>query len=218
MLAKMMSRQSRHQLVPTGFTLIELMVTIAIMAVIIALVAPSFRRMIEMQRLRSITAQLVTDLQFARSEAVQRNALMRLDFEQNGPFGAATLTCYTIYTAPSGAVRCDCRLGVGAACLAVAGSTEIRTVQVPSDSLGVQVSIDTRPLFGNQFDWAFAFDNVTGGLFVIPTDDSNAPFEGIRIDSFLDNQRALAVKISRAGRPSVCAPAGSTMTEIACPP
>ncbi|HRC39206.1 MAG TPA: prepilin-type N-terminal cleavage/methylation domain-containing protein, partial [Rubrivivax sp.] len=46
-----------------AFTLVELMIAIAVVAVVLVLAAPSFRELIEMQRLRSVNAQLVTDLQ-----------------------------------------------------------------------------------------------------------------------------------------------------------
>jgi len=92
------------------------------------------------------------------------------------------------------------------------GNTEVRTVQVPR-SLSVQVSIPA-----TEFDTAFAFDNVTGGLFVIPTDEAPLPFNDIRLESFIDNARKQVVRINRSGRPLICTPAGSTMTEPACAP
>lgn len=205
----MIHRPLFHRRIGAGFTLIELMVVIAVMALIITLAAPSFQRLIQMQRLRSITAKLVTDLQFARAEAVQRNTLVRLSFllAPNALVPGAS-SCYTIYTAPVRDPRCDCTLGPGAAC--PAGYTELRTVQIPGN-LAVQIGIPT-----TEFDTAFAFDNVTGGLWIIPTDDPPSPFDGIRINSAIDVPRALAIKINRSGRPTVCSPALSTMTEPAC--
>lgn len=188
-----------------GFTLVELLIAVAVIAIILVAAAPSFRDMVQMQRLRSITAQLVTDLQFARNEAVSRGTLLRLSFESD-----ANMTCYSLYTSEVRNNRCDCRLGPAAACNGT--NVEVRTVQLPR-SLGVQVVIPPR-----EFDTAFAFDNVTGGLFVIPTDIAARPFNGIRIESFLDDARKLVVRINRAGRPLVCSPAGSSMTEPACLP
>jgi type IV fimbrial biogenesis protein FimT len=101
-------------------------------------------------------------------------------------------------------------LGPGAACSG--GNIEVRTVQIP-DSLGVRVEIP----IASEYDTAFAFDNITGGLYVIPTDDVPMAFDGIKIESYLDTGRKLAVKINRAGRPSVCAPESSTMSEQPCP-
>lgn len=188
-----------------GFTLIELMIAVAVVAIIIVIAAPSFRDMVLMQRLRSITAQLVTDLQFARNEAVARGTLLRLSFQSDG-----NQSCYTLYTSSTIDNRCNCMLGPGAAC--ANGNIEVRTVQIPR-SLSVQVAIPQ-----SEFDTAFAFDNVTGGLFVIPTDDAAQPFDGIKIESFLDESRKLVVRVNRAGRSLVCTPAGSRMTEPACTP
>ncbi|MDO8906340.1 GspH/FimT family protein [Hydrogenophaga sp.] len=55
-----------------GFTLIELMVTVAMAAILAALATPSFRELIEAQRLRDTAFGLVSDLTLARSEAIKR--------------------------------------------------------------------------------------------------------------------------------------------------
>lgn len=53
-----------------GFTLVELMVTIAVMGIITAIAAPSFVRIIAIQRLNSNTQELVSTLTRARSQAI----------------------------------------------------------------------------------------------------------------------------------------------------
>jgi prepilin-type N-terminal cleavage/methylation domain-containing protein len=189
-----------------GFTLVELLVVVAVVAVILTLAAPSFRSMIEMQRLRSITSQLVTDLQFARNEAVQRNTLLRVSFEKNDD-----MTCYTLYTSPALGNRCDCRYGAGSACKDFPDNREVRTVQILA-SLAVKVEIPA-----SEFDTAFAFDNVTGGLYVIPTDGLPAPWNDIAIETCLDAKRKLAVRLSGAGRPTVCTASECTMSDDVCP-
>lgn len=57
-----------------GFTLIELMVTVAILSVMAAVAAPSFTEMLASQRMRSTAFSIVSDLTLARSEAVKRGA------------------------------------------------------------------------------------------------------------------------------------------------
>ena len=56
----------------SGFTLLELMITIAILAVLVGLGLPSFQETIRTNRVASITNDLVGAFQLARSEAIRR--------------------------------------------------------------------------------------------------------------------------------------------------
>lgn len=58
-----------------GFTLIELMVAVALLAVVMSLAAPSFRSLLEAQRMRAAAFDLMADLTLARSEALKRGEL-----------------------------------------------------------------------------------------------------------------------------------------------
>lgn len=57
----------------TGFTLIELMTGIAIMAIVMALGMPSYKAWIQNMRLRNAAESILSGLQLARTEAVRRN-------------------------------------------------------------------------------------------------------------------------------------------------
>lgn len=63
-----------------GFTIIEVMVVVAIAAVLLALAAPSFSGFLARKRIEGSMSELGTDLQYARSEAVARNAAVRVTF------------------------------------------------------------------------------------------------------------------------------------------
>ena len=194
-----------------GLTLIELLVALAVMGVLIAVTAPSFRSLFEVQRLRGINAQLVTDLQFARNEAVARGVPLRVVFRSS-----ASATCYALFTSAgtplqaANALRCDCLSGPGNACNGIAGATEVRTVSVPL-SQGVSIY----PVDGIA---AFGFDPVTGGLLTIPIDQISAPLPAFRVSSQLDSSRVFYNVLNQAGRTTVCSPAGTAMGEAPCPP
>ena len=55
-----------------GFTLIEMMVTVAILAIILGIGVPSFQTLIERNRVSAASNKLFTALTTARSEAIRR--------------------------------------------------------------------------------------------------------------------------------------------------
>ncbi len=59
-----------------GFTLIELMLTIIVLAILVALAAPSFRTMILNQQSEAIGEDLITAFQVARSEAIRQGGFV----------------------------------------------------------------------------------------------------------------------------------------------
>jgi prepilin-type N-terminal cleavage/methylation domain-containing protein len=188
----------------SGFTLIELLVVIAVAAILATLAAPSLYDMLLMQRLRGINAQLVTDLQYARSEAAARNEFARFRVMTSD----ASTSCYVIFTSSQNSKRCNCVAGEVATC--VEGARELRTVRIPS-SLSVRLSIPVGQSTG------FAFDNVAGGIVTTPSDASSTPLERFQIDTSIDSSRVLRNVIAQSGRVTVCAPADGSVGAPACP-
>jgi len=69
-----MDRRRPFQPRPRGFTLIEAMVTIAVLVILLMVAAPSFRSFTEGQRIKNAASELGSALSYARSEAIARRA------------------------------------------------------------------------------------------------------------------------------------------------
>jgi type IV fimbrial biogenesis protein FimT len=61
-----------HPFHESGFTLIEVMVSVAILGILAALAAPSFSESIKKYRVNAIREELIASLQTARTEAIRR--------------------------------------------------------------------------------------------------------------------------------------------------
>ncbi len=68
-------RMHRHR---HGFTLIELMVTLAVLAILLAWGVPAFREMLSNNRMAEAANRLVASLHYARTEALRRNRCVQV--------------------------------------------------------------------------------------------------------------------------------------------
>ncbi|MDR2164085.1 MAG: GspH/FimT family pseudopilin [Zoogloeaceae bacterium] len=68
-----------------GFTLLELMVTVSIAAILLAITVPSFSKFVDRNRVRSAADNLVTSLAAARSEAILRARKVSVCANTNKP-------------------------------------------------------------------------------------------------------------------------------------
>lgn len=121
-----------------GFTIIELMTVMVIAGVLLVLALPSFNDTLARRRLEGQANELVTDLAYAKSEAVQRNRNVAL-------FTGGGGTCYTIAMWTTGTGSCDCT----AMPRCTGGPVELKTVTL-SNSVAVSnaVTFDFEPVRG----------------------------------------------------------------------
>ncbi len=71
--------------IQSGFTLIELMVALAVLGILLTVGLPSFQTMIVQQRLSSATNEVLSGIALTRSEAVKRNSNMRFCIRSSDP-------------------------------------------------------------------------------------------------------------------------------------
>ena len=67
-----------------GFTLIELVVTIAILAILLVIAIPSFKALIINNRITTQANEFVSDVTYARAEAVRRNTRVSICKSNDG--------------------------------------------------------------------------------------------------------------------------------------
>lgn len=82
-----------------GFTLIEMMATVAVAGVVMTAAVPSLHGWVDQQRLKGIAGELSSDLQHARTEALLRNEGVRVTFTGNA--------CYVVHTGAADRCRCE---------------------------------------------------------------------------------------------------------------
>jgi type IV fimbrial biogenesis protein FimT len=71
-------KHTRH----LGFTLVELMVTIAVLIILLMVAVPSFQRTIDNRRIIGAADNILADLRYAQSESIKRNVQIPVVFTE----------------------------------------------------------------------------------------------------------------------------------------
>ena len=85
-------RSQKLRMSSSGFTLIELMVTIAVLAIIVSIAAPSISTQLANQRVKSTTATLENALKEAKSESIIRRQEVTVSYNNMSNPKVITLT------------------------------------------------------------------------------------------------------------------------------
>lgn len=119
-----------------GVTLIELIVTLSIMAILATLAVPSFQGMIMNRKISSSAGSMLNGLQIARAEAVRRNAQVQFVLGGGSAWivGCVTVTANCPANIQSGAV------GDGPSDIVTVTATPTGATTVAFNSFGTTVS------------------------------------------------------------------------------
>lgn len=128
-----------------GFTLIELMVTLAILAILAMVALPSFRDTIRRNEVNTASNALLAGISYARSEAIDRGQVVTMCPSTDGTTCATSSTAWgtgwMIYTYPAGAASANTAY--------TTGNIQLRVTTAQS-SVSIWSAQSTYPSFGQQ--------------------------------------------------------------------
>ncbi|WP_426664593.1 GspH/FimT family pseudopilin [Rhodanobacter aciditrophus] len=128
-----------------GFTLIELMVTLAVLAILTMIAVPSFRDTIRRNRVNSASNALLADLGYARAEAIDRGQTVTMCPSANGTSctssGTAWGSGWMVYSYPAGAASSNAAYATGNLLLRAAAK---------QNGVAIWAAQATYPSFGQQ--------------------------------------------------------------------
>lgn len=84
-----------------GFTLIELIISISVLAIVVTMAIPSMSSFIQRQRIRNSAMDMTTAITLARSEAIKRNGSVYVVANGTGWSGGWTISSASPVTAAS---------------------------------------------------------------------------------------------------------------------
>lgn len=186
-----------------GFTIVELMIVIAIAAILLALAVPSFQQAIAISRLRTTTDQMIASLNGARSEALKTGSRV------------------TICRANSAITQCETNatLGWQTGWLQFNDKTRVEpnaSIDTDENVTLVQQTLSNGIIIKGRDSAAFYVSFASDGR---PKKLEGAPSASvIRVcstsNALQDNDRARDITIALSGRISVTTPIGVV---VACP-
>jgi len=203
---------------PSGFTLLELMVTLAIASILLSIGVPSFNGMFDKLRLKNTSEQIYSHMQRARFEAVSRKVEVGVNFSADN----SATWAYGISDANNGS--CDTGLttaGADDACTLVIddGDGSVHGLNGTVDTADKVLMLFTN---GDHRDIKMQFTGAGGANSIVfdpvlgtARDSSGALRTG---EILLESNRGLKLKVvvGVLGNVRICSPDGSVSGYRGC--
>jgi len=202
----------RLRITQRGITMIEVMVTVVILAIVLAVGIPGLSAWMQNAQVKATAESVLTGLQLARGEAVRQN--VRTRFQLTNASGQASWTIVTdsltaqgtfpsanqVQTAGAQESGANARLGVSTAALA--------TTNCCATAITAGTGMGTNPLPGVVFN---AFGQVV-------TDASVTRITRIDVSNpSAPDTRRLVIMVSSSGMAKLCDPSFPTSNARGCP-
>ena len=183
-----------------GVTIVELMVTLAIIGVLAAIALPSMNSLISRKRLEGLAQELATDLRLLKSHQVNN----RPGSGTAIIFGGNTDSlCYMLYVRGTSGVDCSCSEAFDQqSCVTLPGQEKaqmVRHVDIPKSN-GIDVIADRTKL-------------VVRGYNGLPQNGQT-----LRVRLVSTSAGEIVVSTNATGVPAICSVSGAFGSIKACPP
>jgi len=208
--------KTRHRRAPRGMSLIELMIGLAVFALLLLAVAPSLSQWMRDTRVQAGAQALMDDLQFARAEAVRRNGLARLQL-----VSSRDMNCTLTNSGPEWVVNLTASTSPAGACGSAPGGTVspylLRVSPLLSSSTTNTLAATRQVVAFNGLGRQTATTNPTSSVATLTIDVQDATSRCRPSGA----TRCLRVVVSPAGDIRMCDPAhatGNTANDaLSCP-
>lgn len=181
---------------PSGFSLVELMIGIAIVSLLMLIGAPSFSLWVQNTQVRTAAESIQNGLQIARTEAVRRNTNVRFNLTNAGGTVAWSVDCVN--------VTADCPAGIqsrsggeGGANARVGISIAALPSPIPANHFNTAIAAGTSLPAGVTFDGIGRVPTANIGTDITRIDVTNT----VRADA-----RRMVVVIGTGGQTRMCDP------------
>jgi len=181
----------------SGFTLIEMMIGLAVMGILLAVALPAFNQFLQNTKIRNAAEATMTGLNLARAEALRRNASVRFTL-------VSDLTASCSATGSSASWVVSLADPTGACDQAPSDTTAPRIVQKKS-GLEATAGVVVAATGGS----SVVFTGLgrlpsTGGPYISQIDLSTAQGTCEHIDPVNGDRRCLRILISAGGQARMC--------------
>lgn len=186
-----------------GFTLLELMIVVTLIALMMMLAAPSITVWLQNLKVRNVGESIVSGLQLARMEAIRRNTRVTFSMVSTTDANCAMSATSPSWVVARGGVLPPAITGKCAGTLVDAGGD---IIQKNSASIASQGMTITSTGGGNCLTYDGLGQIPTQGSMACTTANGGTPITQIDINSSVANTVALRVTVTSGGQVRLCYP------------